>query len=90
MPDWTRRVYTVRSDDSSPLARAEVLVRIGGKTHTHTELRNPGLIALVCSPEKPDTFTVEIIEAKGQRYTDVRVPDREVALLPWHKLALGV
>lgn len=86
--DWTRRVYMVKNDDNSPIARAEVLVRIGGKTHTQTELRQPGLIALVCKPEQPNTFAVEIVEKVGQRFTDVRLPDREVALLPWHRLAL--
>jgi len=88
--DYTRRVYTVKNDDSSPIARAEVLVRIGGRVHTQTELRNPGMIALVCRPDAPHTFHVEIVEKSGQRFTDVRLPDREVALLPWHRMALEI
>lgn len=90
MSDFTRRVYTVRNDDESPIARAEVLVRIGGRVHTQTELRNPGMIALVCKPGAPHTFHVEIVEKVGQRHTDVRLPDREVALLPWHRMALEI
>jgi hypothetical protein len=89
-PTWTRRIYTVRNDDDMPFARAEVLVRIGGRVHTQTELRNPGMIALVCRPGAPHTFHVEIVEPKGGRFTDVRLPDREVALLPWHRMALEV
>jgi hypothetical protein len=80
-----RRSYTVKDDGGQPVEglKAKVTIEIGGRVHTAVELRAPGLIAVVCRPDAPDTFTIEMVESGGRRFTDFRLPPEAGAPTQW-------
>lgn len=90
--DFSRRLYEVKDAQGRPVSdlKARVTIDIGGKVHTQVELRAPGLIAVVCSPEAPDVFAIEIVEKGGKRFTDMRLPAEAGDVLPWQREALKI
>ena len=90
MSKYARRSYVVRNDIPISAEQAEVIVKVGGKTHTHIQMRTPGMVAIVSRPDKPNEFSVEIVEQAGQKFIDRRVPADQTVPMQWQKDALGI
>jgi len=89
--DFHRRHYIVESPALDQARRIEVKVIVDGKLMVHAMAREPGIIGFVSRPNDAG-FDIEIVEAKGKRYTDWRTPTGELneALADWQKTALGL
>lgn len=92
MSEWkpgmfSRRGYSVRDDKLDSARRIEVIVRVDGQTMVQVQAREPGLIAFVSRPDEPG-FDIEVVEASGSRFTDVKVPASKGVPLPWQRDAL--
>lgn len=90
MARFGRRSYTVQDDGGQPVEslRAKVTIEIGGKVHTAVELRAPGMIAVVCRPDTPDRFTIEMVETGGRKFTDFRLPPEAGEPAQWQMDAI--
>lgn len=89
--DFTRRSYHVESPALDKARRIEVRVIVDGKLLVQTMAREPGIIGFVSKPDD-EGFDIEIVEATGVKYTDIRTPTGEMtpAVADWQKLALGL
>ncbi len=89
--DFNRRRYTVEGGELDTARRVELIVRVDGKTVCQVQAREPGILAFVSKPEEPG-FDLEIVEATGVRYTDVRLPSgkstEDVAEWQWTALEI--
>ena len=89
--DFTRRHYAVESPALDEARRIELRIIVDGKTMVQTQAREPGIMAFVSKPNDQG-FEIEIVEATGQRYVDIRTPAGETTepLADWQKEALGL
>ena len=89
--DFHRRHYIVESPDLDKAKRIELRIIVDGKVMVQTQAREPGIMAFVSKP-KDNGFEIEIVEAGGARYTDIRTPagGQSEPLAPWQKEALGL
>jgi len=92
MSDWkpnmfVRRGYTVRDDKLDKAKRVEIIVRVDGQTMAQVQAREPGLVAFVSRPDEPG-FDIEIVEASGARFTDMKLPPAKGTPLSWQQDAL--
>jgi len=91
MNEFGRRSYVVQEEGKDiASAKARVTIEIDGKVHTRVELRAPGMIAIIVSPETPDRFAIEMVEQGGRRFTDLRLPPEAGEPLDWQITALGL
>jgi hypothetical protein len=70
--DFNRRRYTVEGGGLEAAKKVELIVLVDGAKLCHVMAREPGILAFVSKPTEPG-FDIEIIEASGVRYTDVRL-----------------
>ena len=96
MTDWIsdnfhRRSYTVEGAALDEARRIEVRIFVDGKPLVQMQAREPGIMAFVSHPEAQG-FSIEIVEASGVRFTDMRTPagEQTLPLAPWQKGALGL
>jgi hypothetical protein len=87
--DFHRRHYQVESPVLDDARRIEVKIIVDGKLWVHMQAREPGLMAFV-SRADAQGFDIEVVEAKGVRFTDHRTPAGEMTppLAQWQKDAL--
>ena len=89
--DFNRRSYLVESPALDKARRIEVRIIVDGKLLVQMMAREPGIMAFVSRPSEQG-FNIEIVEATGIRYTDMRTPAGEMtpALADWQREALGL
>ena len=89
--DFTRRHYVVESPALDQARRIEVRVIVDGKIMVQAMAREPGIMAFVSKPTEQG-YEIEIVEATGVKYTDIRTPAGGFTepLADWQKQILGL
>lgn len=89
--DFSRRHYHVEGPELDQARRIELRILVDGKLLVQTMAREPGIMAFVSKPGDQG-FDIEIIEAVGTRYTDIRTPAGGTTepLAAWQKDALDL
>jgi hypothetical protein len=89
--DFSRRHYQVEGDTLDKARKIEVVVRVDGKTVVQVQAREPGILAFVSRPHDQG-FDIEMVEARGVAFTDIRTISGDMAepVAGWQWDALGI
>jgi len=89
--DFSRRHYTTEGEALDKARSIRLIVEIDGKRFVQVQAREPGILAFVSRPDQQG-FDLEIVEAKGIKFSDIRTIDGNAteALAPWMLEALGL